>query len=83
LSTTSAAGSRPAILNSAGQNIIEAAFRERSRRKASFLDVADATVRTLKQTGQLSSYVLKDVDPFEAIRNLIDAERRRQGTRGS
>jgi hypothetical protein len=72
---------RPTILNSAGQQIIEQAFRERSRQRASFLDVADATVRTLKQTGQLSAYALPGVDPFEAIHSLLDAERRRKEVR--
>ncbi len=79
--STTATPSRPTILNAAGQQIIEQAFRERSRPRASYLDVADATLRTLKQTGQLAAYILPDVDPFQAIQDQINAERRCRGTR--
>ena len=69
--------------DSAGQQIIEQAFKERSRQRASFLDVADATVRTLKQTGQLAAYTLRGTDPVETIQQLLAAERRRQAIRDS
>lgn len=64
----------PKILNQAGQRIIDEAFKGRSRRRASYLDVADATVRTLNQTGQLQAYVLPGVDPLQVIQNLVDAD---------
>lgn len=81
--STSLTTSRPIILDPAGQEIIERAFKERSRPRASFLDVADATVRTLMQTGQLAAYTLPGTDPFETIRQLIDAERPRRRTRAA
>jgi hypothetical protein len=71
--TTSSA--RPVILNPAGQQIIDRAFRDRSRQRASYLDVADATVRTLQQTGQLATYTVPGTDPIATIRHFLAAER--------
>jgi hypothetical protein len=82
LVSTTASTSRPTILNPAGQQIVDQAFKERSRQRASYLDVADTTLQTLKQTGQLAAYALPGVDPFQTIREQINAERRRKGSRG-
>ena len=56
------------VLNTEGQRLIDEAFRQRTRHRGAYQDVADAYIRALRDHGLLERYLIPGVDPFDVLK---------------
>lgn len=63
---------RAALLNPEGQMLLEKAFAERCRQRASFGDFAEGYIKALDQQGRLLPYLMEGVDPYEVLEWVAD-----------
>lgn len=59
---------RPRLLNNAGEQLIDEAFRQRSRKQMSWADCAETVIFTLEATGMLQHYLQPGIDPLTTIK---------------